>query len=83
VTLSVSIQPYAPSGGFGGPPGMIVEHKPAGLGPSGLFVYDTNPKFRFSDATFAKGGYTVDVHANGPDSPDSVLALARAVYSAI
>lgn len=83
VTLFVSIEPYQPIGGFGGPPGMVVEHKPAGLGSDGLFAYDTDPKYLFSDASFSKGAYSADVHSNGPDSPSSVLTLARAVYSAI
>ncbi len=83
VTLSVEIEPYQPLGGFGGPPGMVVERKPAGLGPDGLFTYDRNPKYLFSNATFAKGAYSGHVYSNGPDSPSSVLTLARAVYSAI
>jgi hypothetical protein len=83
ISLFVSVTRYQASSGSGGVPGMAFERRPAGLGSQGRFVYDRNPKCLFSGASFAKAGYSVIVYSHGPDCPSSVLALARAVYSAM
>ena len=80
--LYISVSPHHPSGGFGGPPGMVVAH-PSGLGSGALFVYDRNPKFKFADVTFTNGTFDGDVWNNGSVPPDHVLALARIVYKTL
>ena len=80
--LEIYIGPHQPSGGSGGPPGMVVT-KPAGLGHGATFAYDLNPKYAFANAYFTKGAFDAGVWDNGKLRKGDVLSLARAVYAAL
>jgi hypothetical protein len=82
VKLQILVSPHQPSGGFGGPPGMVVT-KPPGLGQGATFAYDTNPKYQFANATFTKGGFDGGVWDNGKLPNAAVLKLAKSVYAAL
>lgn len=82
VKLQILVSPHQPSGGFGGPPGMVVT-KPAGLGVGATFAYDTNPKYQFANATFTKGALDAGVWDNGKLPNAAVLKLAKSVYAAL
>lgn len=78
--LQVEVAPKAyGSGGYGGPPGMVVS-KPAGFGAGVRFFTDTNPKYAFSSLSFVKGAFWGDVWANGKITSARVLVLARVLY---
>jgi hypothetical protein len=80
--LEILVAPHQPSGGFGGPPGMVVT-KPAGLGTGAMFVYDLNPQYAFASASFTKGAIDGGVWDNGKFPHADVLALAHQVYAAL
>ena len=77
--LEIYIAPHQPSGGSGGPPGMVIT-KPAGLGVGATFAYDQNPKYEFANAAFTKGGFDAGVWDNGKLPAAEILGLARIVY---
>ncbi len=81
-TLEIYIAPHQPSGGSGGPPGMVLT-RPAGLGSGASFAYDLNPKFQFANVSFTKSGFDAGVWDNGKYPSGDVLALARLVYKAL
>jgi hypothetical protein len=81
-TLEILIAPHQPSGGSGGPPGMVMT-KPSGLGAGATFAYDTNPKYLFANASFTKGSIDAGVWDNGKFPHGDVLELARKVYAAL
>jgi hypothetical protein len=81
-TLEIQIAPHQTSGGYGGPPGMVITH-PSGFGAGDTFAYGTNPKFLFANMSFTKGGFDAGVYDNGKYANADVLALAHKVYAAI
>jgi hypothetical protein len=76
--LEIYVALHQPSGGSGGPPGMVIS-RPAGIG-GGTFATDSNPKFAFANAFFTKGKLDAGVWDNGKVPAAKVLALARIVY---
>ncbi len=81
IQLQIGLAPHQVSGGFGGPPGMVIAH-PSGIG-GGTFAYGTNAKFLFANASFTKSNLDVDVYDNGKLPRDKVLALARIVFASL
>ena len=80
--LTIYLSPHQPVNGSGGPPGMVLT-KPAGLGTGASFAYDLNPAFRFTNITFTRGALDAGVHDNGKLPHQNMLALAKAIYSAL
>jgi hypothetical protein len=80
--LEIYVAPHQPSGGSGGPPGMVIT-KPSGLGVGATFAYDANPHFSFANAFFSKGAFDAGVWDNGKLPNGDILALARSVYKAL
>ena len=81
-TLEIVVAPHQPSGGYGGPPGMVMTH-PSGLGTGATFAYGTNPRFLFANASFTKGSLDGGVYDNGKLPTADILSLAKIVYKAL
>jgi hypothetical protein len=81
-SVQIDVAPHQPSGGSGGPPGMV-RGVVSGLGPGAMFFYGTNPHFLFASVSFTKGGYDVGVYNNGTVPHQDVPLLAKLVYAAI
>ena len=81
-TLEIGVSPHVPSGGSGGPPGMVLTH-PSGLGTGATFAYGTNPKYKFATALFTKGNIDALVYSNGTYANAGIVALAHLVYAAL
>jgi hypothetical protein len=81
-TLQIEIAPHQTSGGYGGPPGMVITH-PSGFGAGDIFASDTNPKFPFANMSFTKGSFDAGVYSNGKYPKAEILALSRKVYAAL